>query len=648
MVRVSLYTQVLGTCAIALFVLSVAVGLEAQRNEEQQARFAALTQIRDQLDRHVARVTDRHDRTVRRVREALIGPKPIDQLRVLSSSAQDYLPDMDRIATDARTAMQNLWPQASNEGWSPDLDRLMRQFDRVHEQAGEVAPILAEIVDAVGIEDDEALRTGVAELNRVDREMNVALRNLAAFVRHLALDQARPLTTVVWFPASLVWLLSVVGAAAALLLSARPLAWLRRLSQGRLDAPRRTTSPEELALLTQAQAAQHERQVNETLVAERERQAERTSQSVRRLERDLAIQRLYNDNLVGSLRSGVIVTDAVGSIASINRTARVLFGVDENVVASAVEAMAFYGKLVAQRPEAKSELKSTLDSKRTVRFEGVSVETAGGERLVDFTVAPNFDETGAARGLLWIADDVTDAVRLRGQLVAAERLAAVGRMSAQVAHEIRNPLSAIGLNVELLNDEVQRHVPPEAGAEAQSLVRAVMNELERLRIVTDGYLQLARLPKPQFQDTDLNQMVAELMAMLSQEMKAHHIEVVLELASPPLRAWADPGQLRQALLNIIRNSREAMSQGGTLRIGTEAQGDHSRIWVSDTGGGIPAEHLPRIFEPFFTTKSEGTGLGLSLTRQIVDDHQGSVAATSAPQGGTTMVIDLPQSAPRPD
>jgi two-component system, NtrC family, sensor kinase len=231
--------------------------------------------------------------------------------------------------------------------------------------------------------------------------------------------------------------------------------------------------------------------------------------------------------------------------------------------------------------------------------------------------------------------------RQRAELMRAERLAAVGRISAQITHEIRNPLNAIGLNAELLAEELEdARVSPDA----RSLVQAIGREVDRLNAVSEEYLRFARLPKPAFAPEDVNEIVSGLAEFLRPEMTASRVELRLDLAGrlPPVRA--DEGQLRAALMNLLRNSREAMPQGGAISLATRAVDDGSvEVEVRDAGGGIPAEALPRIFDPFYSTKEKGTGLGLAFTQQVVQEHGGSIRCESVPGSGTLFAIRLPRA-----
>ncbi len=233
--------------------------------------------------------------------------------------------------------------------------------------------------------------------------------------------------------------------------------------------------------------------------------------------------------------------------------------------------------------------------------------------------------------------------RQRSELLRAERLAAVGRISAQITHEIRNPLNAIGLNAELLAEELSGAESP---AEARALVQAIGREVDRLGAVTEEYLRFARLPKPALASEDLNEVLSSLCEFVRPELAAAHVSLRLELGEglPPVRA--DEGQLRAAFLNLLRNSREAMPGGGEVQVGTRVAPGGVEVEVKDTGPGISDEALPRIFDPFYSTKEKGTGLGLAFAQQVVQEHGGTIRCDSAPGAGTTFTVRLPRAEDR--
>lgn len=230
------------------------------------------------------------------------------------------------------------------------------------------------------------------------------------------------------------------------------------------------------------------------------------------------------------------------------------------------------------------------------------------------------------------------------QLLRAERLAAVGRVSAQVAHEIRNPLSSIGLNVEMLTDQLAstQFKTPEDAKEARDLLASVTREVDRLTEITEDYLRLARLPAPVKRPEDLGRLVEEVLGFSHEELERAGLAVTLEIAPEPLPISADEGQLRQVFLNLVRNAREAMASGGKLLVRTRAAGPMVEVEFTDTGSGMTGEVKEKLFEPFFTTKQGGTGLGLSLSRQIVEAHGGRIDVESEVGLGTTFRLGFPR------
>lgn len=227
----------------------------------------------------------------------------------------------------------------------------------------------------------------------------------------------------------------------------------------------------------------------------------------------------------------------------------------------------------------------------------------------------------------------------REDLRRAERLAAVGRISAQIAHEIRNPLNAMNLNAELLAEEL--HDLKEPPKEALALIAAIGREVDRLDAVAEGYLRFARPPRGSFSPLDVSEVLGGLLDFLSPELTDARVEVRRELSADLPAVRADEAQLRAVFLNLLRNSREAMPNGGLVTARTSREGNGILVEVSDTGGGIPAGDLTRIFEPFYSTKERGTGLGLAFAREVVMEHGGTIRCESAVGRGTTFTIRLP-------
>lgn len=229
--------------------------------------------------------------------------------------------------------------------------------------------------------------------------------------------------------------------------------------------------------------------------------------------------------------------------------------------------------------------------------------------------------------------------RQQRELRSAERLAAVGRISAQITHEIRNPLNAIGLNAELLAEELARLSP--APREAVQLVAAISRETDRLEGVAEEYLKFARLPRATPAPLDLDELVESLLDFVGPELTAARVTLVRELAPGLPLLEGDEAQLRAVVHNLVRNSREAMPAGGTLTVRTRQADGGIELEVADTGGGMPPEVLARIFEPLYTTKERGTGLGLAYARRVVAEHGGTIRCESQPGSGTVFTLRFP-------
>ena len=226
------------------------------------------------------------------------------------------------------------------------------------------------------------------------------------------------------------------------------------------------------------------------------------------------------------------------------------------------------------------------------------------------------------------------------ELVVAERMATVGRLSLKVAHEVRNPISAIELNAEMLEDIVRGQSGAE-GEEAVGLVTAIRDQVNTLDALTQEYLTFARFPRPHFEEESVNGLVQELTEFIRPVATRQGLTVRAETDPDVPMMEIDRGLLRQAVLNLVKNGLEALSRGGELVLSSRLEGESVEISVSDTGPGIGADVARSLFEQFFTTKPQGSGLGLSITRQITEEHGGEVAWKNRPGGGAMFTIRLP-------
>ncbi len=232
---------------------------------------------------------------------------------------------------------------------------------------------------------------------------------------------------------------------------------------------------------------------------------------------------------------------------------------------------------------------------------------------------------------------VAAIARANRELLESERLATIGKMAAHVTHEVRNPLSSIALNLELLQDEL----PEES--EARALHEAIAREVARLTELTEQYLSLTRRESPNLELENVGDVVAEAMSFVKRDLERAKVTPILEVLEPLPNVWVDEAQIRQVVHNLVRNARQAMTEGGELRVSVRPSGENVAIWVEDTGSGMDAEVRRRLFEPFLTTKSHGTGLGLAISKQIIDAHRGSIRCEENEPRGTRFVVELPVS-----
>lgn len=248
-------------------------------------------------------------------------------------------------------------------------------------------------------------------------------------------------------------------------------------------------------------------------------------------------------------------------------------------------------------------------------------------------VAASNDEIGE---LAQTFESMVSAIaRANRELLESERLATIGKMAAQVTHEIRNPLSSIGLNLELMGDELKSE-------EAHALHRAIQREVGRLNDLTEQYLSVARRNDPNFELEDFNSILREAAAFVQPDLGRHDIKLVLNVADGASEVWVDEAQIRQVIHNLVRNARQAMPRGGTVTLSAKPTERGIELRVADTGTGIEPEIREQLFEPFFTTRSQGTGLGLAISRHMIESHHGSIRCEPNTPHGAVFVVELPR------
>jgi signal transduction histidine kinase len=230
----------------------------------------------------------------------------------------------------------------------------------------------------------------------------------------------------------------------------------------------------------------------------------------------------------------------------------------------------------------------------------------------------------------------TELATAQSNLVEKTRMAAIGEISARVAHETRNPLGALSNCLQLL-----RRNPGDAREESE-LLDIMQTEVQRLNGMVSDFLTFGRPRPPRLEPVDLEEIVAGVLRLLERDQRSGgRIEVVTSATAPRGKVYADPAQLHQILWNLLLNATQAVNGSGRVALHTEYRGDTVEIAISDTGRGIDPETLPKIFDPFFTTRSNGSGLGLAIVKRIIEDHGGAIRVESQAGHGTTVRVELP-------
>jgi len=267
------------------------------------------------------------------------------------------------------------------------------------------------------------------------------------------------------------------------------------------------------------------------------------------------------------------------------------------------------------------------------------LKTVGGVRRVGVSVQA-IHEDGEQMGALVTLRDLDSLESINTQLQVSERLAALGRITAGVAHEVKNPLNSMRLWLENLKESL----PSEQDAGAQQAVQVLDKEIDRLDAVVKRFLDFTRPVELKLEATDLAELLREVMRVAHPQLLKAGVEVEELLGNGIPEVWADRDLLKQAVLNLVLNAAEAMTSGGELRVELGRRGEMAEISVSDTGKGIPTENQQKIFQLFFTTRPGGSGIGLATTFRIVQLHNGSIDFQSEAGRGTTFRIELPLAA----
>jgi PAS domain S-box-containing protein len=267
------------------------------------------------------------------------------------------------------------------------------------------------------------------------------------------------------------------------------------------------------------------------------------------------------------------------------------------------------------------------------------LETQEGRKRVSISVQ-EIQEAGERMGALVTLRDLDSIERINTQLQVSERLAAVGRITAGVAHEVKNPLNSMRLWLENLKEAL----PPETDGAAQQAVNVLDAEIDRLDAVVKRFLDFSRPMDLRLEPTQLAGLLKEVLELAQQQLKHSNVQVAQLIPIGIPEVFVDRALLKQALLNLVLNALEAMPLGGQLQLTLSRRGEMAEITVGDTGKGIPAENQQKIFQLFFSTRPGGSGIGLASTFRIVQLHNGSIDFTSEVGRGTTFRIELPLAA----
>jgi PAS domain S-box-containing protein len=349
--------------------------------------------------------------------------------------------------------------------------------------------------------------------------------------------------------------------------------------------------------------------------------------------------RRYQEDILRSMEEGLLTVDPRGRVVTVNRAGASLLGVDPAALGDRPALAAVVG---AAAPLV-AIVRAGLERGETVSQVEAEIVRSGRAVSLGVSTAPLRDAAGATLGLLVLFRDLTELKALEARMRRADRLAALGTMSAGLAHEIKNPLAAIKTFVQL----VPRKFDNESFREKFSVT--VPRELDRVNGIVESLLELARAPRMTFTPLDVNAVVRRVLDLHSRQLEAGGLAAEVRLGEGLPAARADAEHLQRALSNLVINAIEAMPDGGHLSVATaRATLNGGRpaveVRISDTGIGMDAETVRQLFNPFFTTKAKGTGLGLALTHKIVEEHGGAITVDSSPSGGTVFVLLLPAAA----
>ncbi|MGA9567890.1 MAG: ATP-binding protein [Candidatus Korobacteraceae bacterium] len=343
----------------------------------------------------------------------------------------------------------------------------------------------------------------------------------------------------------------------------------------------------------------------------------------------------FSENIVESISVGVLAVDLEDRIESWNSQMEVMYAAPRSEVLGRSLREVFPAAFM----EEYFRVRQSSGIHNLYKFRLGT--TAGDARVTNIAIAPLVSKNFSVIGRLIIVDDITERIELESQLSQAEKLSSIGLLAAGVAHEVNTPLAVISSYAQMLSKQVSGE-PKKA-----ELLEKITKQTFRASEIVNSLLNFSRTSSSEFNNVDLNRVIQDTLTLLEHQFKTARIKVVPDLLPqlPPI--LGNTGKLQQVFLNLFLNAKDAMPAGGTLTI-TTGNGHNVRVTVADTGGGIAQEHIHRIYDPFFTTKNKartghgsGTGLGLSVTYGIIQEHAGKIHVDSSPGAGTTFTMEFP-------
>jgi PAS domain S-box-containing protein len=340
--------------------------------------------------------------------------------------------------------------------------------------------------------------------------------------------------------------------------------------------------------------------------------------------------RSYQASLLATLPSGVIAADRVGRVIVFNREAERIVGVPRERVLD----RNFQDVLP---PEFQEMFQLLLTEKEEIRNSELRLSANGSTIPLRVSGIRFHNEDGSLLGVQMIFSDISQIKLLQEQVLRNEKLASLGVLAAGIAHEIKNPLVALKTFSQLMPEKYEDREFRE------NYVKVVIPEIERINKLVEQLLLFARPRPAHFQRSNLIEILDSTLLLITTQGAFRSIRLEKEFPSAPVNIVADPEKLKQAFLNVLLNSAEAMTgEGGIIVVRVSSGKDIVKVEIKDNGSGIPEENLDRIFDPFFTTKPEGTGLGLSIVNEIVAQNNGRIFVESSPGDGTSVTIELPR------